>query len=861
MALNKRGIFFLSKLAGVRCAFVFSFACVFTLCLLPPFSIALNADPASVSDPNANAPPLRLSLFPDYRSLNPFMQYAVDPAGSFTIDDVAATERRELRTGNIKWIRGAVDNNLSFGFTEAVYWIRIEVQNDTPVAVAWFLQQSYMLVDSVTLYEPGTGGGWKETRTGDRIAYVSRPVPHRTLLFPMNTPAGFAGTYYLRFQSSGSMNIVLTAADPESFRRVDERAAVFVWMFFGLILAVLLYNLFIFVALRSPSHGYFVSHTFFLLIFVSSLSGVANQYFWPESGWVANLATPMSLGLLAASLFQFGRSFLQLRSISLFWDRIFLGFLIASLMGVLSSVLLDYRSSIVIISAVNNTGIIVCLVIGVPYLAIWKESREARVAIVSMLVFLFGATLNFLQTFGFMASSALTEFSYAIGWVLGSIITSFGLADQINILRRQLSGLNAALEKKVRLRTADLNQARIQAENANRSKSDFLANMSHEIRTPMNAILGMAEMIGDPKTPARVEEQQKYLGVLRGAGETLLGLIDDILDLSKIEAGRVELKFSTVGVHELVEAVVDMFRVRAKEKNLELILRFAPDVPAAIRSDPARLRQVLVNLIGNAIKFTESGRIEVDVRQVAGRVELNVVDTGPGIAPDQQTLIFEAFVQADSSTTRRFGGTGLGLAISRQLTELLGGRLELESELDQGSRFYFSLPVAQSAESKTLPLSSVQAKGSGTASSQNRRLTSSAPAEVAVDYSRTLQILLVEDNPDNRILIEAFLKTTNWRLHTSVNGAEGVARFREDSYDLVLMDMQMPIMDGYEATRQIREMEKTRSAHRVPIVALTAHAMKEAVAESLAVGCDGHLTKPIRKSDLLSAILKYTSAV
>ena len=255
------------------------------------------------------------------------------------------------------------------------------------------------------------------------------------------------------------------------------------------------------------------------------------------------------------------------------------------------------------------------------------------------------------------------------------------------------------------------------------------------------------------------------------------------------------------------------------------------------------------------------------------RVRYEVSDTGPGIAPDQQALIFEAFVQADSSSTRRFGGTGLGLAISRQLTELLGGRLELQSDSETGSRFYFALPLAGPGAERAL----VEESGRSDAARANSgdRNIISAPSESAAvapdaaspDSAGALHILVVEDNSDNRALIEAFLKGTGWRLDFAVNGAEGVEKFRSGAYDLVLMDVQMPVLDGYEATRRIRALESTREETqrprrrgrpRVPIIALTAHAMKEAVSESLAAGCDGHLSKPVRKSDLLAAITRFT---
>ena len=397
-----------------------------------------------------------------------------------------------------------------------------------------------------------------------------------------------------------------------------------------------------------------------------------------------------------------------------------------------------------------------------------------------------------------------------------------------------------------------LMDARREAEDANNAKTQFLANMSHEIRTPLNAILGFAELMvhGDEMG----KESREFLGTIQRNGKQLLTIIDEILDISKVEANKLELEEVDVDLRSVITDVYSLLSVQARAKNLSLTADCKNQIPTRISTDPTRLRQILINIVGNAIKFTAEGEVHIDINwnqdgdQNEGMLEFRVCDSGVGIHPDDAKKLFQPFTQADSSTTRKFGGTGLGLALSRRLAIALGGDVRLEStSRHEGSVFIIEIHAATVEDHDTW--NDFQ---EAVVSANRAQAMADAVQNPSSHVLKGMNVLVVDDAGDNRTLISRFLVAAGAQVDCATDGFEGMASALAKDYDVVLMDIQMPQLDGYSATTRLRA-----GGYKKPIIALTAHALKEERESSMRAGCDDHLTKPIDRTTLLDRVAKF----
>jgi signal transduction histidine kinase/ActR/RegA family two-component response regulator len=434
----------------------------------------------------------------------------------------------------------------------------------------------------------------------------------------------------------------------------------------------------------------------------------------------------------------------------------------------------------------------------------------------------------YVATYLYIAYDLASQAGWRVGAVLTCLAAALSMGNFFFLSRRLLDRSRSAL-RQARQRARD---GELSAESANAAKSTFLATMSHEIRTPLNGVLGMAQaMAGDELS----DRQRDRLSVIHRSGEALLAILNDVLDLSKIEAGKLELEQLEFELAEVARGAYSAFTALANKKGLS----FALDIERArgrYLGDPTRLRQILYNLISNALKFTEQGEIRVTATREDGVLVLSVRDTGVGIAPENVTKLFAKFDQLDSSTTRRFGGTGLGLAICRELASLMDGEIGVTSELGLGSTFTLRVPLEYMGEEKVQPTVAETVAGE-------------APAIA-------LRVLAAEDNAVNQLVLKTLLHQMGVEPVVVDNGEQAVEAWKTGDFDVILMDIQMPVMDGMTATGQIRALELAQDRARTPIVALTANAMSHQIEQYVAAGMDSHVAKPIQAAELFGALTR-----
>ncbi|KJY88478.1 histidine kinase [Vibrio neptunius] len=422
-------------------------------------------------------------------------------------------------------------------------------------------------------------------------------------------------------------------------------------------------------------------------------------------------------------------------------------------------------------------------------------------------------------------------------------------SDEISVLIEDYNNCVQQLQNKYQ----HISECKQKAEIANVKKSEFLANMSHEIRTPMNGIVGVAELLKETKPN---EVQRNYVDILLTSSHTLLDIINDILDFSKIEAGHFELDPTEFDLKLLIQQQANEYSIRAKQKELFFDCNIDPAVPQKIEADSIRLKQVINNLIGNALKFTQRGYVELNLKMLESesgqQLQFEVKDTGVGIAKDKLSSIFNKFQQADSSITRQYGGTGLGLAISQKIVQMMGGTLEVTSEVNLGSSFYFSIPIVRAALGRSVFTQPSPNLVEFPASSTTQM------KKLVPKYTTGLKVLVVEDTRVNQQVIQVMLNLLGLEVDIAQNGQEAWEYCQHNKVDAILMDCHMPVMDGYEATQKIRQLEGW--AAYVPIIAVTANVIKEERERCFEIGMNGFLSKPIKPKEIEEALINYVPA-
>ena len=932
------------------------------LCLLSGAGYAqAAADKQSANAPQTLAPlapaPIDILKIQPGQHLGPQMWLLADPREEYSAVQIAA---QLAGADDLPPLQPLATQAQIATFNRTVFWLALQLTNPGTRHQSLLLELplAYIPQLRVSLFEGGRR--LNEFALGTNHPASGRPLNSRHPLIPVELAPGATVTLVLRNQARTDLVIDFLSLWPRDdyYQRVDI-GTMFHWLYFGVVLVMVFYNLAIFLLTRDPSYFYYVCLALTSGLMQFMLQGYGAWLLWPdEILWNIQLRNFLLSGsMIAVGLF--GNEFLQLRRYRPRLSKLVLG-LVALLALSLVVMLFDPSTREIAMFLTLMLAIVLFPLLWLAGLSLWWQGHvDARNYSIAWTVFLVAWVTAILHTLG-----TLPRHIFFDGIVMLAQIFEFSL-------------LSVALATRINQLTAERRLAKAES----RMKSEFLAKMSHEIRTPMTGVLGMSELLGATKLDAL---QRKYNDVIHASGQALLTVINDILDYSKIEAGKMELESVAFELEKLAWGPLSLFRPKAEQKNIELMAFIDPRLPKEIEADPARIRQILINFLSNAFKFTDQGEVSLRIESVADQpnmLRIGVSDTGPGISEAGKARLFQAFSQADASISRQYGGTGLGLSISKQLAALMGGEIGVDSELGQGSEFWVTLTFKQCPQAavkipppeplaghkllivddndnyRQLLVSQAQRLGmqvSGATGAEQALAIALAAAKasqpfellltdlkmpevdgfglaqqlsrypelaqlkvilmsasqavpraaeleathisrafekplVASEFQQLLaqslgvespdtsattdpqpkasealaelKILVADDNSVNRLVIQGMLNKLNQQAELVENGLQALQAFQREGqdYDLILMDCEMPKMDGFEATRAIRRWEAERALPACHISALTAHVLAEQLDLCQAAGMNDHLAKPLTIDKLASHLAQLSA--
>jgi len=781
-----------------------------------------------------------------------------DASGTLSFDDVRSGD------ASSRFVRA--HESPSFGFTNSVYWFRFALQSRLDHAQELLLEIGYPLLDEVQLFVEQPDGTYDERVLGDRLPFSDREIAHRHFVVSIRVYPRLLQHVYLRVKTESSMVVPLSLWTPRAFANSEYKRQIILGLYYGAMLVMLLYNLFVFFTIRDRSYLFYVLYVASAIVLQAAIDGFGYQYLWSGSPWFQSFCVVATMAPVCLTAAIFCRSFLDLRNTLPRWNAALNLVIVGSVLVAVMSVTTPYP---IAARTATGLGLVTALLLMTIGITAWRAGqRTARFYVAAWAAFLIGITGFLVSKLGVLPHTFLTEDGQQLGSVLEVMLLSFALGDRINMMRREKAQAQARanenLEREVARQTKELREKNEQLAELDKEKTSFFSNVSHEFRTPLTLTIGPLEALLDGHYGPVADSQREQLEVMLRNSRRLLRLINQLLDLTRLESGRMTASYEPREIGAFVSAVVDAFRPFARSKGLRVSTRI--EAPATIYLDPDRMDKVLFNLLSNACKFTSEGEISVVVRradEAEDRIEIEVSDTGIGIRSEELGRIFERFRQADSSMTRAQEGTGLGLALAKELVELHGGEISATSTPGVGTTMTVVLregrahldaalvrdeATGDDAVNARAALELVELTTSGARSAAPAAQRGGADGSKPARAARST-VLVVDDHPDMREHLSSLLSMHEVR--TAADGREALASIEADPPNLVVSDVMMPNVDGYELCAAIKGNPETG---HIPVILVTAQAALERKLEGLAARADDYVTKPFQRAELVARV-------
>ena len=726
-------------------------------------------------------------------------------------------------------------HSFDFGISEATYWLVFDLTynslDDGPVEVHKLLEINYPPLDRIDLYYRDRQGALQDIRTGDTLPFSSRPIVNNDYLFPITMTVGQTERFVVKVRTEGSIRVPMKLWDPAKFNEHNRTTLLLYGVYFGIISLMFIYNLILYVFVRDSTYLYYIFYIASFIFFQATYSGFAFEYLWPNHPHLNNVNLIAAIFLVELFAGHFTRRVLETVTTLPRIDLLLRAFALFALIMTPLSFFLSYH--LMLNLAISSAILMVVLVVTGGVINSYRGIRTARFFLLAWFCFLVGAVVLGAVAAGYLPANFFTNNALILGSAIEVTLLSLSLADRINRIERE----RTRAEQQAKQALISVNKTLVAS---NKVKDEFLNTISHEMRTPMHGVLSSINHIRHQDY-----EQQRSLFVdsAERSAQQMMILIDSILNYTELHSDSFKLERDPFTLTRLINSLEDLFRSQAQAKGLDFIVDVHPDVPDLVIGDFRRCQQILVSLLSNAVKFTSQGFVKLTVRVLTidnrvcrSRIAFEVTDTGVGILPGMESIIFERFRQLEGGFNRGFGGLGIGLATSKEICRLMGAELSYESVPNQGSTFSFAVDLPFS------PRSSVAKKAE-----QHRYEWQ--------ELSRNRLALVVEDNAVNQLVLKASLGKLGIQSLTAGNGQEAVQLLLQHPIDIILMDCQMPVMDGFEATRAIRQLSSDKSL--VPIVAITANAMSKDRSLCVAAGMNDYMSKPIDTHELKEKLLKW----